>query len=164
MKDLVLFNNLELLSQPAKKVGFPFTTNEISTISSMYYYLLSLNALGISAVQVGNPIAMFLMHSKDKEPHLVINPNILSYRSEILCVEGCLSFPNLYIETKRYNSIYVSYYDINHNKKERALIGEEAIIFQHEYDHIEGKTFLESATAVGMETFTKYKKENDNLL
>ena len=53
--------------------------------------------------------------------------------------EGCLSFPNSYVSTKRYNEIVVS--DLINGKI--ILIGFEAVIAQHEIGHLNGEVMFD---------------------
>ena len=51
--------------------------------------------------------------------------------------EGCLSVPNLRGLVPRPTQIHLTYFDINKKKVEREILGFEARIIQHEYDHLE---------------------------
>jgi peptide deformylase len=61
-------------------------------------------------------------------------------------VEGCLSFPNLYGMVRRYLVIEAEWMEIFKKKlikKKSELSGFEAIVFQHEVDHLEGILFVD---------------------
>lgn len=79
-----------------------------------------------------------------KEPHILINPKII-YRSKSMVEveEGCLSFPNEFDNVFRYEKIKVEYTDINGKKKIKSVSGMEAVVIQHETDHLEGIVFLD---------------------
>ena len=57
--------------------------------------------------------------------------------------EGCLSFPGLYETVYRKPVIHVRYQDENFQWHEATYDGYVARVFQHEYDHIEGKVFVD---------------------
>jgi len=57
--------------------------------------------------------------------------------------EGCLSIPRVMVDVKRAKSIWVEFVD-EHNRKVRGrLNGIVARIFQHEFDHLNGKLILD---------------------
>lgn len=61
-------------------------------------------------------------------------------------LEGCLSFPDLFGTVKRFLKIRISYDEIEGNelkKKEAVLEGFEAIVWQHEADHLSGILFVD---------------------
>ncbi|MBI2995296.1 MAG: peptide deformylase [Candidatus Melainabacteria bacterium] len=77
-------------------------------------------------------------------PLVLINPVIIQKEGEIISKEGCLSFPNIYIEVIRYKKIQVKYQDLL--GKERRLLAEEDLLcrcVQHEIDHLDGKLFVD---------------------
>jgi peptide deformylase len=57
--------------------------------------------------------------------------------------EGCLSIPDIREDIDRKESLTISYYDENWNHYEETYKGLAARIIQHEYDHIEGKLFVD---------------------
>ena len=56
-------------------------------------------------------------------------------------VEGCLSFPNLFLYVQRPDKVDVNYLDIDGKNVKMLLQDFEARIFLHEFDHLEGITF-----------------------
>ena len=57
--------------------------------------------------------------------------------------EGCLSYPELYLEIARPETIVVKYEDEGKDLHKVKLTGFVARIFQHEYDHMEGIDFTQ---------------------
>ena len=57
--------------------------------------------------------------------------------------EGCLSIPGINESVKRPAKVLVNYFDENGQEQERWLEGFEARVFQHEYDHLDGKMFVD---------------------
>jgi peptide deformylase len=60
--------------------------------------------------------------------------------------EGCLSIPNIREKVFRKAELKIRYYDENWELKEETYDGMKARIIQHEYDHIEGKMFVDYLT------------------
>ena len=57
--------------------------------------------------------------------------------------EGCLSIPKIREEVERLDRIQIEYFDENFKKHKETYDGLAARIIQHEYDHIEGKLFVD---------------------
>jgi peptide deformylase len=78
-----------------------------------------------------------------------INPEIIEESGEKWAFqEGCLSLPELHEEVTRYSNVLVRYYDENFNQKEEMFSGARARVFQHEYDHLEGKVFVDRLSPI----------------
>lgn len=98
-------------------------------------------ALGLSAVQTGQLVrVLVMMHCK--KPIVMYNPIIVS-KSPIKRAgkEECLSFPDVEKKVKRHINIKVKFTDINNKNKFLSLEGLDAIVFQHELNHLDGVTF-----------------------
>lgn len=112
-------------------------------------------AIGIAAPQIGENIKMYYIllpiPSKDGKlnyyEHALINSKIVGKSKQIAYLkkgEGCLSVTNHVYEglVPRSYKINVTGYDYLKKKKINLTIrGYEAIVFQHEQDHLEGKLF-----------------------
>jgi len=57
--------------------------------------------------------------------------------------EGCLSIPHINEEVMRQENVIINYLDENFEEQEEELTGLAARVVQHEYDHIEGKLFID---------------------
>ena len=78
-----------------------------------------------------------------------INPEILNYNTEeVYYNEGCLSIPDIFEDVKRPNKIEVRYRNENFDVREETLNGLVARIFQHEYDHLQGKLFIDHLSTI----------------
>lgn len=116
------------------------------------------DGIGLAACQVGMLKSMVVYDAKwiedtdskgrkitpKKEPHILINP-IITYRSKSMVEveEGCLSFPNQFDNVMRHEKIKVEYTDIDGKKKIKSASGMEAVVIQHELDHLDGIVFLD---------------------
>jgi peptide deformylase len=80
----------------------------------------------------------------DKEPFAMFNPRIISTGSEFQSgSEGCLSFPELWIDVKRPATITVEYFDKLGIQCILTLTGLDARCFLHELDHLNGVCFTD---------------------
>ena len=103
------------------------------------------NRAGLAANQclldgVVNNKRYFVIINQSKQYTAIINPKITSYNGiKSTVIEGCLSYPNKKIKAERYNEISVKYLNLDGEEKTEKINGMSAQIFQHEYDHLEGK-------------------------
>ena len=94
--------------------------------------------VGMAANMIGYQKTMMVVLDED-DYLILINPVILKTSNKTYIVEeGCLSLQGVR-KTQRYESIKVSYLDINFKKKIKTFKGYTAQIIQHELDHFEGK-------------------------
>ena len=107
------------------------------------------NGVGLAAPQVGENIRMFVIDvSLDSEPYnpiVFINPKIIKKEGASHEKEGCLSFPNAFVDVRRYSYVKIKALDI-HGKpfiieaKDGSLLSR---CIQHEFDHLEGILFID---------------------
>lgn len=75
---------------------------------------------------------------------VVFNPKILWVsKKERTTLEGCLSIPEYYGDVARPSTIKVSYQDLDGKEIKETLRGVNATIFQHEFDHLHGRLFID---------------------
>lgn len=110
--------------------------------------------VGIAAPQVGIGKNLFLFMRLDKPGMpicVAINPRIVNHSEEIICFEndGCLSIPDRSGDSKRYSWVDVEYFNEKGESVKERLSGYSrggdftGIIFQHEYDHLEGILYID---------------------
>ena len=127
----------------------------------MYELMKKYGGIGLSANQVGLPFNMFVMGD---HPNLengmkltCFNPMIISKsEEEVVMEEGCLTFPFLFLKITRPRKVVVKYTDENNELKEGQLDGMMSRVFQHEYEHMLGRTFTEHASKLKLDR--AYKK------
>jgi peptide deformylase len=110
-------------------------------VTEMAKFMAASGGVGLAAPQVGIKKRIFIMGNFTK---LVacINPKIVSLSEDRKNdLEGCLSFPDLFMKVKRPASTVVQYYTASGELVERELTGLESRVFLHEYDHLIGVTF-----------------------
>ncbi len=117
------------------------------------------NAAGLAAPQIGLNKRFFgTKEIGDGSVKIFINPKIEKTFGEMVFPmlvengveddfwEGCLSFPDYFGTVKRFLKIKASWQEIENNilvKKEAIFEGFEAIVFQHELDHLNGIVFID---------------------
>jgi len=100
-------------------------------------------ALGIALPQVGITKQGFIFR-KGRNVEIVINPKILKASEDCIAIEeGCLSIEGASGRVNRRREIIVSYRDFDWKLQEFTLKDLDSIVFQHEYDHLKGKLFID---------------------
>ena len=132
------------------------------------------NGAGLAANQIYEPIRICIIEVLDnpRYKHLntiplkvLINPKVIIKKDTATfnSYEGCLSVPNLRGKVKRYNTINVTYYNMDAKKITEDIKGLESIVYQHEIDHLNGYLFTDkvedNSTLVTYENYQKYYEE-----
>ena len=119
-------------------------------IKEMAKVMFTQGGIGLAAPQCGVKKRIFIMGNPE-ELIACINPKIIALSEErITSQEGCLSFPNLWINVKRPSTIKVSYQNVLGEETEAELDGLHARVFLHEFDHLMGITFDQRASILGL--------------
>lgn len=130
----------------------PIDPKQLHIILSTYMVLF--RGVGLSACQLGLPYNAFVYGDYGSPENIitVFNPRIVDYSKETsISIEGCLSFPRLFIKIKRPSSIRFRFQDINGETHTSNASGLTARIIQHETDHCNGITFHERASKYHLE-------------
>jgi peptide deformylase len=110
-------------------------------IEDMFKTMKNAGGVGLAAPQVNVSKRLFVMKpSFFTKAQAVINPTI-DYNSAAgtkNSSEGCLSIPGKTFKVKRYKDINVTYFNRHGEYQAENLTGFKAIVFQHEYDHLNG--------------------------
>jgi peptide deformylase len=120
-------------------------------LDSMFETMYASHGVGLAAPQVGKSINLFMLDTApfedEKYPALkkvFINPEIIDESGEIWeFEEGCLSIPHIRENVKRYTSLTIRYQNENFEQLEESYDGIAARVIQHEYDHCQGKLFVD---------------------
>ena len=129
-------------------VGFK-TRADVS--KSMFMCMKKYGGIGLTCNQAGLPFRMFVMGNhlslENGQKFSCWNPKIKSTsKEEILMSEGCLTFPYLFLNISRPRKVEVEFEDDDGKKIEREFDGMFSRIFQHEFDHTLGLTFVEKVS------------------
>ncbi len=130
-------------------------------IADMWDTMYNSNGVGLAAPQINRAIRLFVIDTiqivegfdeEDKRTYpneepvkdVFINARILEETGEPWAYnEGCLSIPKVREDVKRQPRIRIRYMDENFTEHEKEFQGITARVIQHEYDHIEGKLFID---------------------
>ncbi len=143
----------EVLREVAKDVEDVKSKETQELIDDLILTCKATEGMGIASPQIGVSKRIFIMASQPNrrypnapkmQPKAIINPKILSYGDEVeKDWEGCLSLPNVRGKVPRSTKIEVRYLTKDGEVVEEVLEGFLARIFQHEFDHLNGKVFID---------------------
>ncbi len=127
-------------------------------LKDMWHTMYETDGVGLAAPQIGKNIRLFVI---DANPFSELDPNAENFKkvfinAEILersgekwaMTEGCLSVPNIHEDVFREEKILIRYLDENWEEHEEEYDGHVARVIQHEYDHLEGKLFIDHISAL----------------
>ena len=109
------------------------------------------DCIGLAAPQIGQSWRLFVLDAEladevvyKGQKRVFINPLILEESGDLWpYAEGCLSVPEIRGDVMRRATIRLRYEDAQRVVHEETLDGMLARIIQHEYDHIEGRLFID---------------------
>ncbi len=122
-------------------------------IDNMWETMYFADGVGLAAPQINKSLRLIVIDGtpfSEDDPSLegfkvtLINPEILEFSGpEELFNEGCLSLPTIREDVSRPTTIKIKYFDADFIEHTEVWSGVKARITQHEYDHIEGKLFVD---------------------
>ncbi|MBO9201100.1 MULTISPECIES: peptide deformylase [Niastella] len=150
----------DILRSKGKEIT-PDYPNLAKLIEDMWETMYASSGVGLAAPQINKDIRLFIIDSaqifenqeedeKGKYPdepgvkQVFINAQIKALDGEEWAYnEGCLSIPRIREDVMRNESVTLTYVDENFVAQEKTFNGLTARIILHEYDHIEGKLFID---------------------
>lgn len=138
MEYKLLPENHESLRQVSTPWDYTVDGSPIELVKHMAKIMFANNGIGLAAPQIGLHKRLFIMGN---EHRLIacVNPEIVEGDNKnVISKEGCLSFPNLWLNVKRHDFIKVKYYDVDGVETIRDFSGLMSRVYQHERDHLDG--------------------------
>ena len=154
--NLIKYPN-EILEREVKDVdlenpGF----DPVELKQEMVKFMIANNGIGLSANQIGLDAKVFVMGDSVENSTMCINPTVLQYTSDTqVDIEGCLSFPNVFVKIKRPKEILAKYWNENLEECTVKIEGYSAKCYLHELDHLLGITFKDRASKLKWDMATK---------
>ncbi len=132
---------LRIKAQPVAAV-----TDEIRQLAAdMLETMYAAPGVGLAATQVDRHIRLVVIDISETrdQPHVLINPEILSRDGTETGDEGCLSVPGVTEGVARAARVRVRALDARGQAVEFDAEGLLAVCIQHEMDHLVGKLFVD---------------------
>ena len=111
-------------------------------IDDMFETMYAAEGIGLAAPQIGHAARLAIV-DVEKNPIVLINPEIVSEEGNDRAEEGCLSIPDIYGDVDRATTIRVRALDRTGGPFETEVSGLLARAIQHEIDHLHGKLFID---------------------
>ena len=163
MKFKIVKDNNPIMRQKSLPVEFPLSAEDKETLDAMLDYLKKSQdddyakkhnirpGVGIAAIQIGILKRMFVVYYEREEgpvQYQLVNPKIIEYSFRKCALkdgEGCLSVDGEHPGyAHRYYKIKMEAYDaLTDQEIIITARGFDAIVLQHEYDHLDGKFFYD---------------------
>ncbi len=140
---------------PIQKIDGPLKRLIQDMIETMY----TAPGIGLAANQVGKLVRLIVFDvtpkDQDRNPAVLINPEIVEAEGEQTLEEGCLSVPDYYSDVKRSAKVLVRGLDAEGKPMEVCGEGILATVLQHEIDHLDGILFIERISALKRALYKK---------
>ena len=121
-------------------------------VDDMFETMYKASGVGLAAPQIDLSIRLFVIDAspmKESDPLADGFPQIIEERGDLWSFqEGCLSLPDIHEEVSRPSIIKIKYFDEDFLEHEEELDGIRARVFQHEFDHIQGKVFVDRLSSI----------------
>ena len=104
-----------------------------SMVDTMYFY----KGVGLAAPQVGESKRIVVVDIGDG-PEIYLNPKIVKKSGKAILEEGCLSFPDIFLNIKRAHKIQLEALSLKGRLIKKKVEGIAACVLQHEIDHLDG--------------------------
>jgi peptide deformylase len=162
---------LEVLQFPdprLKRISEPITGAAAalrSLADDMLAVMYDEPGIGLAAPQVGHAIRLVVMDTDwsdegaERNPTVIIDPEIVEREGKILWEEGCLSVPDFTAEVERSERIVVRYRNLDDTEITEDVGGLRAVCFQHEIDHLDGVLFIDRISRLKRSLYVNRRKK-----
>jgi peptide deformylase len=118
--------------------------------------------VGIAAPQIGAMMRLIVVDTSRNPKYpgghgllILVNPRIVAAEGEQFFREGCLSIPDYTANIRRHQALTVEALDLSGETIRLDSEGFEAVVLQHEIDHLDGILFLDRVANVKTDLFQR---------
>ena len=121
--------------------------------------------IGLAAPQVDEAIRLVVLDTHwteegaEKNPLVLVNPEIVEREGTLTWTEGCLSVPDYTAEVERAARVRVRYRDLDGNEHEENAEELRAVCLQHELDHLDGVLFIDRISRLKRSLYVQKRKK-----
>ena len=123
-------------------------------------------SVGIAASQIGEMARVCVVDTSGHRKFgaqsqgffTLVNPTIVAREGERTGREGCMSLPDFTANVTRAQTVVIEYQDVNGSARQITCHDFEAVVMQHEIDHLDGIMFLERVNNLQTDVFPRKKK------
>ncbi len=161
----------EVLQFPDKRlreVSEPITevTEEIRTLAAdMLDVMYDEPGIGLAAPQVGEAVRLIVVDTEwteedaERNPLVLVNPVLSDEEGRITWTEGCLSVPDFQADVERAEKVVLSATNLDGEPVVIEAEGLQAVCFQHEIDHLDGRLFIDRISRLKREMYVRKRKK-----
>jgi len=149
------------VSEPIEEV-----TDEIRLLArDMLDVMYDEPGIGLAAPQMGETIRLIVVDTEwteegaEKNPLVLVNPEIVEREGKLSWSEGCLSVPDFQAEVERAESVRLLATDLDGQELAIDAEGIRAVCFQHEVDHLDGILFIDRISRLKREMYVRKRKK-----
>jgi len=165
----------EVLKFPDKKlreISKPIVeiTDEIRSLAQdMCNVMYDEPGIGLAAPQVGEAVRLVVVDTEwtqddvERNPLVLVNPEITEREGEIIWTEGCLSVPDYEAEVERAARVRLVAQDLEGQPVDIVAEELQAVCFQHELDHLDGVLFIDRISRLKRNLYVKKRKKQVRL-
>ena len=149
---------LRVVAEPVQDVHSEEVSKLVQDLADSMY---DAPGVGLAAPQIGVSLRLAVTDTRWREEDGVrdlkvwINPVISRRAGEAIYEEGCLSVPSIYKDVKRAAEITLSWQDLEGNEHTADFGGFQAVALQHEFDHLDGKLFIDLLPPISQKLLKK---------
>jgi peptide deformylase len=162
LRDVLQFPDprLKSLSRPIEKVDDAIRELARDMCEVMY----DEPGIGLAAPQVGEAVRLIVIDTEwseeggERNPLMVVNPELSNPEGKLVWSEGCLSVPDFNADVERAEKILLRGHDLDGNPIEELAEGLRAVCFQHEVDHLDGILFIDRISRLKRSMYVKKRK------
>jgi len=152
---------LQEVSAPIEKI-----TDEIRELArDMLEVMYDEPGIGLAAPQVGEPIRLIVVDTDwtgddaERNPLVLVNPEIVESSGRIVWTEGCLSVPDFEADVERASQVRLRASNLEGEELEIAALELQAVCFQHEIDHLDGILFIDRISRLKRNLYAQRRKK-----
>jgi len=154
---------LKRVSEPIEKI-----TDELRALAEdMTEVMYDEPGIGLAAPQLGESVRLIVVDTEwsredgdgDRNPLVLLNPEIVERTGEVVWTEACLSVPDFSAEVERAARVTVRGLDLAGEPYEETAEELRAVCFQHEIDHLDGLLFIDRISRLKRSLYVKRRKK-----
>jgi peptide deformylase len=152
---------LREVSAPIEEV-----TDEIRALAAdMLEVMYDEPGIGLAAPQLGEPVRLIVVdigwneEGGEKNPLILVNPELHDPEGKITWTEGCLSVPDFQADVERAERIRLVATDLDGAPVEIRAEGLQAVCFQHEVDHLNGVLFIDRISRLKRNLYVQRRRK-----
>jgi peptide deformylase len=152
---------LRRVSQPIREI-----TDEIRLLAAdMLEVMYDEPGIGLAAPQVGEAVRLVVVDTEwreenaERNPLVLVNPEIGASERQVVWNEGCLSVPEFEAEVERSAKVSLRAQDLDGREVRIEAEGLQAVCFQHEIDHLDGVLFIDRISRLKRNLYVRKRRK-----